>query len=55
MTNKAFAKSPLQTLDRAIAVPFPKLFVVCDQKDAAPVRGYVLRQQGLIVIIETSP
>lgn len=32
----------------------PKIFVVCDQRDTAPVWGYILRQQGLIVILETS-
>src|SRR5215216_4446324 len=34
--------------------PVPKVFVVCDQKDTAPVWGYILRQQGLSVILETS-
>ena len=34
--------------------PIPKIFVVCDQKDTAPVWGYVLRQRGLIVILEAS-
>src|SRR5215216_6670132 len=32
----------------------PKIFVVCDQKDTAPVWGYILRQQGLIVFLETA-
>ena len=32
----------------------PKIFVICDQKDTAPVWGYILRQQGLIVLLETS-
>jgi len=32
----------------------PKIFVVCDQSDTAPVWGYILRQQGLHVILETS-
>ena len=31
-----------------------KIFVVCDQNDTAPVWGYILREHGLIVIIETS-
>ena len=31
-----------------------KIFVVCDQRDTAPVWGYILRQQGLSVIIEHS-
>ena len=34
--------------------PIPKVFVVCDQRDTAPVWGYILRQQGLMVILETS-
>jgi DNA-binding response OmpR family regulator len=34
--------------------PIPKVFVVCNQKDTAPVWGYMLRQQGLSVILETS-
>src|SRR5688572_15532899 len=32
----------------------PKIFVVCDQTDTAPVWGYILRQQGLHVILEIS-
>jgi DNA-binding response OmpR family regulator len=32
----------------------PKIFVVCDQSDTAAVWGYILRQQGLHVILETS-
>src|SRR5215216_870833 len=32
----------------------PKIFVVCDQKDTAPVWGYILGQRGLNVILETS-
>jgi DNA-binding response OmpR family regulator len=31
-----------------------KIFVVCDQNDTAPVWGYILQQQGLTVILETS-
>jgi DNA-binding response OmpR family regulator len=32
----------------------PKIFVVCDQRDTAPVWGYLLGQQGLTVVLETS-
>jgi DNA-binding response OmpR family regulator len=32
----------------------PRIFVVCDQSDTAPVWGYILRQKGLSVILETS-
>jgi DNA-binding response OmpR family regulator len=42
------------TFDHPDARTVPKIFVVCDQKDTAPVWGYILRQQGLIVILETS-
>ena len=34
--------------------PPAKIFVVCDQEDTAPVWGYMLRQKGLSVILETS-
>jgi len=32
----------------------PKIFVVCNRKDTAPAWGYILQQQGLTVILETS-
>ena len=32
----------------------PKIFVVCDQRNTAPVWGYLLGQQGLTVVLETS-
>ena len=50
----ASVKSPSPTLDRANAMHVAKVFVVCDQKDTAPVWGYILRQQGLSVILEPS-
>jgi two-component system response regulator MtrA len=31
-----------------------KIFVVCDRSETAPLWGYILRQQGLIVFLETS-
>jgi DNA-binding response OmpR family regulator len=34
--------------------PIAKFFVICNQKDTAPIWGYILRQRGLIVILETS-
>jgi DNA-binding response OmpR family regulator len=36
------------------AIPVTKIFVVCDRSDTAPVWGYILKQQGLAVILETS-
>ena len=44
----------MQTFNRVDAQPIPKIIVVCDQRDTAPVWGYVLSQQGLIVTLETS-
>lgn len=32
----------------------PMVFVLCDQRDTAPVWRYILRQHGLIVVLETS-
>ena len=34
--------------------PIPKILVVCDRSDTAPVWGFILRQQGLAVILETA-
>lgn len=51
---EASIKDQSLTFDRANAVHIPKVFVVCDQRDTAPVWGYILRQRGLTVILETS-
>ena len=32
---------------------FAKIFVVCNQADTAPLWGYIIRQQGLVAILET--
>jgi DNA-binding response OmpR family regulator len=32
----------------------PKIFVICNQTDTAPVWGYILRKDGLIVVLEKS-
>lgn len=34
--------------------PAAKVYIVCNQSDTAPAWGYILRQRGLIVTIETS-
>jgi DNA-binding response OmpR family regulator len=44
----------MTVVDKAISINIPKIFVVCDQRDTAPVWGYILRQQGLNVVLETS-
>jgi len=54
LSNEISTKASALTLDRAHAAHIPKIFVVCDQRDTAPVWGYILRQQGLTVILETS-
>lgn len=54
LSNENSAKDQPLTFDRVNAVHVAKIFVVCDQRDTAPVWGYILRQQGLIVVQETS-
>jgi DNA-binding response OmpR family regulator len=54
LSNEHSAKDQPLTFDHANAVHIPKVFVVCDQRDTAPVWGYILRQQGLVVILEPS-
>lgn len=44
----------MHPLEKTGSIRIPKIFVVCNQKDTAPVWGYILRQQGLNVILETS-
>lgn len=44
----------MDQLDYLESAQLAKVFVVCDQDDTAPVWGYILRQQGLTVILETS-
>jgi DNA-binding response OmpR family regulator len=44
----------MEELDYLEATQVAKIFVVCDRRDTAPVWGYILRQQGLTVILETS-
>lgn len=42
---------PLRTPDGWLVA---KIFIVCNQRDTAPIWGYILRQQGLVVVLETS-
>jgi len=44
----------MKQVDEFGAKRIPKIFVVCNQGDTAPVWGYIIRQQGLIAILETS-
>lgn len=54
MKNEASSKDRSLTSDRANAAHIPKVFVVCTRTDTAPIWGYILREQGLTVILETS-
>jgi DNA-binding response OmpR family regulator len=44
----------MNQVDYLESVHVRKIFVVCDQNNTAPVWGYILRQQGLTTILETS-
>ena len=41
-------------IDRVEPSEVSKIFVVCNRNDTAPVWGYILRQKGFTVILETS-
>lgn len=32
----------------------PRVLVICDQSDTAPIWGYIIREKGLVAILETS-
>jgi DNA-binding response OmpR family regulator len=44
----------MDRIDQLDVTQIAKIFVVCNRHDTAPVWGYILRQQGLTVILETS-
>jgi DNA-binding response OmpR family regulator len=48
---KGLFMKQMETVD---TTQLTKVFVVCDQSDTAPVWGYILRQQGMSVILERS-
>lgn len=43
----------MNQVDVLNSVHIPKIFVVCDRSDTAPVWGYILRHEGLNVILES--
>ena len=43
----------MDEVEHAASAHVAKVFVVCNRQDTAPVWGYILRQQGLRVILET--
>lgn len=44
-------KVAMKPIDDVAVKHTPKIFVVCDQGDTAPIWGYILKQQGLSVIL----
>ena len=44
----------MDQIDHLDVTQVAKIFVVCNRNDTAPVWGYILRQQGLTVILEAS-
>jgi DNA-binding response OmpR family regulator len=54
MASSATKGFAMNQVDYIEAAQVTKVFVVCDRSDTAPVWGYILRQQGLTVILETS-
>jgi len=44
----------MDQLDYVETTHVAKIFVVCDRSDTAPVWGYILRHEGLTVILQTS-
>ncbi len=54
-SSKDYPGQPVTALShRSNGQHLAKIFVVCNQRDTAPVWGYILREQGLTVILETS-
>lgn len=51
-TRRGYLSNEASTIDHAHSAHIPKIFVICDRQDTAPIWGYILRQQGLIVILE---
>src|SRR5215211_5255781 len=54
MATSEIKGSFMRQVETIAATQVTKVFVVCDRSDTAPVWGYILRQRGLIVILETS-
>lgn len=46
-------KADINPNDHLVTEHIPKIFVLCDRNDTAPLWGYVVRQQGLVAILET--
>lgn len=47
-------KAPMSTIVSSPSQAALRVFVVCDQTDTAPIWGYIIREKGLVAILETS-
>jgi DNA-binding response OmpR family regulator len=54
MASSATKGFAMNQVDYIEAAQVTKVFVVCDRSDTAPVWGYILKHQGLTVVLETS-
>jgi DNA-binding response OmpR family regulator len=54
MASPATKGFTMNQVDYIEAAQVTKVFVVCDRSDTAPVWGYILKHQGLTVVLETS-
>lgn len=54
MASPAVKGLIMNQVENTEATQVTKVFVVCDRSDTAPVWGYILKQQGLTVILEPS-
>jgi len=45
---------PMSNPDPANSQAALRVFIVCDQTDTAPIWGYMIREKGLVAILETS-
>lgn len=44
----------MNQVDTVSSQQTPKIFVICNQPDTAPVWGYILRKDGMVVVLEKS-
>ena len=55
MRYQMISSNQSSKLEPENARPIPRVLVICDRTDTAPVWGYILREQGLRVSLESSP
>ena len=50
----SFENPPMTNPDPSNSQAALRVFIVCDQTDTAPIWGYMIREKGLVAILETS-